>query len=138
MIIETKRSRKTYKDPIILWEYQTNRKKGIIEKTHIYCYERAKSYLIAKQKCKGYFSYKVKSILKKEETGIVLHTDLPNKSYLYLLTDDDKKAGELFLEHFDSMKKAESKMLELATRKYNNEIAKLELLSLMEIREVKQ
>lgn len=138
LIIETRKNRRVYKDPIILWEYQTNRKKGIIEKTPIYCYERAKSYLIAKQKGKGYFSYKVKSILKKEETGIVLYTDMPNKSYLYLLADDDNKASELFIEHFESLKKAEAKMLELATRKYNKEIAVLDCLELMEFREVKE
>lgn len=137
MIIETRKNRRVYKDPIILWEYTTNRKRGIIEKTPIYCYERAKSYLIAKQKGKGYFSYRVKSILKKEETGIVLYTDMPNKSYLYLLTDDDNKARELFKEHFEKLKLDKKQKLAQAKQSYNHEIAVLECLELMEFREVK-
>lgn len=138
MIIETRKRGRIYKEPIIIWEYQTNRKRGIIEKTHIYVYERAKTYLIAKQKGKGYFSYRVKSILKKEETGIVLYTDLPNKSYLYLLTDDDNKAKELFSEHFEQLKDYEKNKLAQAQAKYNRECTILDCLSLLEIKEVKE
>lgn len=138
MIIETRKRGRIYKEPITIWEYQTNRKRGIIEKTHIYVYERAKSYLIAKQKGKGYFSYRVKSILKKEETGIVLYTDLPNKSYLYLLTDDDNKAKELFSEHFEQLKDYEKNKLAQAQAKYNRECTILDCLSLLEIKEVKE
>lgn len=134
MIIETRKRGRVYKDPIIIWEYQTNRKRGIIEKTPIYVYERAKSYIIAKQKGKGYFSYRVKSILKKEETGIVLYTDLLNSSYLYLLSDDDNKAKELFSEHFEQLKEQEKNKLAQSQAKYNRECAILDCLSLLEIR----
>lgn len=134
MIIETRKRGRVYKDPIIIWEYQTNRKRGIIEKTPIYVYERAKTYFIAKQKGKGYFSYRVKSILKKEETGIVLYTDLLNCSYLYLLSDDDNKAKELFSEHFEQLKEQEKNKLTKAQAKYNRECAILDCLSLLEIR----
>lgn len=135
MIIETRKRGRIYKEPIIIWEYQTNRKRGIIEKTPIYVYERPKSYLIAKQKGKGYFSYKVKSILKKEDTGIVIKTDFPNKSYLYLLSDDDNKASELFIEHFEQLKKIEKDKLEKAKLFYYKELATLECLELMEFKE---
>lgn len=138
MIIETRKRGRVYKDPIIIWEYQTNRENGIIEKTPIYVYERAKSYIIAKQKGKGYFSYRYKSILKKEETGIALYTDVPNRSYLYLLTDDDNKAKELFSEHFEQLKDYEKNKLAQAQAKYNRECAILDCLSLLEIRGVKE
>lgn len=138
MIIETKRKHSVYKDPIIIWEYQTNRENGIIEKTPIYVYERVKSYIIAKQKGKGYFSYRCKSILKKEETGIALYTDVPNRSYLYLLTDDDNKAKELLSEHFEQLKDYEKNKLAQSQTKYNHECAILDCLSLLEIREVKE
>lgn len=137
MIIETKRKRRVYKDPIIIYEYQTIRKRGIIEKTPVYVYERPKSYLIARQKGKRYFSYKIRSIFKKEDTGIVLKTDLPNKSYLYLLSDDDNKAKELFSEHFEQLKDKERNKLAKAQAKYNHEIAIIDCLSLLEIREVR-
>lgn len=138
MIIETKRKHKVYKDTIIIYEYKTIRNRGIIEKTPIYVYERPKSYLIAKQKGKRYFSYKVKSILKKEDTGIVLKTDFPNKSYLYLLSDDDNKAKELFKEHFEQLKEKERNKLAQSQANYNREIAILDCLSLLEIREDKE
>ena len=32
MIIETKRKHRVYKDPIIIYEYKTNRQMGIIER----------------------------------------------------------------------------------------------------------
>lgn len=138
MIIETKRKRRVYKDPIIIYEYQTIRKRGIIEKTPIYVYERPKSYLIAKQKGKGYFSYRIRSTLKKEETGIVLKNDFLNKSYLYLLSDDDNKAKELFKEHFEQLKEEERNKLAQSQANYNREIAVLDCLSLLEIREVEK
>lgn len=135
MIVETKK-RRAYKDPILIYEYQTNRERGIIEKTPIYVYERDKTYLIAKQKGKNYFSYRVKSILKKKETGIILYNDMLNRSYLYLLTDDDNKASELFKKHFEYLKQNECNKLAYAKQSYNREIAMLECLELMEFREV--
>lgn len=137
MIIETKRKHRVYKEPIIIWEYQTNRERGIIEKTPIYVYERPNTYLIAKQNGKRYFSYKVKSILKKKEIGIVLYADMLNRSYLYLLSDDDNKASELFKEHFEALRQNESNKLAYAKQSYNREIAILDCLELMEFREVK-
>lgn len=138
MIIETKRKHRVYKDPIIIYEYKTNRQTGIIEKTPIYVFERAKSFIIAKQKGKFYFNYRCKSILKKEETGIALYTDVPNRSYLYLLTDDDNKAKELLSEHFEQLKDYEKNKLAQSQTKYNHECAILDCLSLLEIREVKE
>lgn len=135
MIIETKRKRRVYKDPIIIYEYKTNRQMGIIEKTPIYVFERAKSFLIAKQKGKFYFNYRCKSILKKEETGIVIREDFSKISYLYLLADDDNKASELFKEHFEQLKKIEKDRLDEARLFYYKELAILECLALMEIKE---
>lgn len=137
MIIETKRKRSKYKDPIIIWEYQTNKEKGIIEKTPIYVIEREKSFKIVAQKGARYFSYRVKSVLKREETGIVLKSDIQNDSYLYLLSDDDNKAKELFSEHFEQLKDKEKNKLAQSQANYNREIAILDCLSLLEIREVK-
>lgn len=138
MIIETKRKRRTYKEPIIIYEYQTNRNRGFIEKTPIYVIEREKSFKIVAQKGIRYFTYKFKSILKKEESGIVLKSPIQNNSFLYLLADDDNKAKELFLEHFDKLKEEEKNKLELAKVLYNREIAILDCLSLLEIREDKE
>jgi hypothetical protein len=135
MIIETKRKRRVYKDPIIIYEYKTNRQMGIIEKTPIYVFERAKSFLIAKQKGKFYFNYRCKSILKKEETGIVIRENFNKVSYLYLLADDDNKASELFTEHFEQLKKIEKDILDEAKLFYYKELAILECLALMEIKE---
>lgn len=135
MIIETKRKRRVYKDPIIIYEYKTNRQMGIIEKTPIYVFERAKSFLIAKQKGKFYFNYRCKSILKKEETGIVIRENFNKVSYLYLLADDDNKASELFIEHFEQLKKIEKDRLDEAKLFYYKELAILECLALMEIKE---
>lgn len=135
MIIETKRKRRVYKDPIIIYEYKTNRQMGIIEKTPIYVFERAKSFLIAKQKGKFYFNYRCKSILKKEETGIVIREDFSKVSYLYLLADDDNKASELFKEHFEQLKKIEKDRLDEARLFYYKELAILECLALMEFKE---
>lgn len=135
MIIETKRKHRVYKDPIIIYEYKTNRQMGIIEKTPIYVFDRAKSFLIAKQKGKFYFNYRCKSILKKEETGIVIREDFSKVSYLYLLADDDNKAKELFLEHFEQLKKIEKDRLDEARLFYYKELAILECLALMEIKE---
>lgn len=138
MIIETKRKRRTYKEPIIIYEYQTNRNRGFIEKTPIYVIEREKSFKIVAQKGIRYFTYKFKSILKKEESGIVLKSPIQNNSFLYLLADDDNKAKELFLEHFDKLKEEEKNKLELVKVFYNREIAILDCLSLLEIREDKE
>lgn len=138
MIIETKRKRRTYKEPILIYEYQTNRNRGFIEKTPIYVIEREKSFKIVAQKGIRYFTYKFKSILKKEESGIVLKSPIQNNSFLYLLADDDNKAKELFLEHFDKLKEEEKNKLELAKVFYNREIAILDCLSLLEIREDKE
>lgn len=138
MIIETKRKHRVYKDPIIIYEYQTNRDRGFIEKTPIYVIERANSFKIVPQKGILYFSYRFKSILKKEESGIVLKSPLQNNSFLYLLSDDDSKAKELFLEHFDKLKEEEKNKLEQAKVFYNREIAVLDCLSLLEIREDKE
>lgn len=68
MIVETRRKRNTYKDPIIIWEYQTNREKGIIEKVPFYVIERAKSFKFIKQKGYKYFNYGHRSILGKKES----------------------------------------------------------------------
>lgn len=136
MIIETKRKRRTYKDPITIYEYQTNRLKGIIEKNHIYVIEREKSFKIVAQKGVRYFSYRFKSVLKREETGIVLKSDSQKDSYLYLLSDDDNKAKELFKEHFEKLKEQEKNKLAQAQSKYNRECAILDCLSLLEIRGV--
>lgn len=138
MIIETKRKRRTYKDPIIIYEYETDRNRGIIEKREIYVIEREKSFKIVAQKGIRYFSYRFKSILKKEESGIVLKSSYQNNSYLYLLADDDNKAKELFLEHFEQLKNEEKNKLAQAQSKYNREIAILDCLSLLEIREDKE
>lgn len=138
MIIETKRKCRVYKDPIIIYEYKTNRKRGIIEKREIYVIEREKSFKIVAQKGIRCFSYKSKSILKKEESGIVLWNDLTGRSYLYLLSDDDNKAKEFFLEHFEQLKNEEENKLAQAQSKYNREIAILDCLSLLEIREDKK
>lgn len=137
MIIETKRKRRVYKDPIIIWEYQTNRVSGLIEKTPIYVIEREKSFKIVVQKGVKYFSYRIKSVLKREETGIVLKSDVQNDSYLYLLSNDDTKAKELFSEHFEQLKDKERNKLAQAQAEYNREIAIIDCLSLLEIREVK-
>lgn len=136
MIIETRKRGRVYKESIIIWEYQTNEKRGIIEKTPIYVYERPNTYLIAKQKGKGYFSYRVKSVIKKKETGIILYNELLERSYLYLLSDDDNKAKELFSEHFEKLKGQEKNKLAQAQAKYNRKCAILDCLSLLEIREV--
>ncbi len=138
MIIETKRKRMVYKDPIIIYEYQTNRNRGFIEKTPIYVIEREKSFKIVAQKGIRYFTYRFKSILKKEESGIILKSPLQNNSFLYLLTDDDDKARELFSEHFDKLKEEEKNKLAQAKAIYNREIAVLDCLSLLEIREDKE
>lgn len=138
MIIETKRKRRTYKDPIIIYEYETDRIRGIIEKREIYVIERGKSFKIIAQKGIRYFTYRCKSILKKEETGIVLKGPIQNNSFLYLLADDDSKAKELFSEHFEKLKKEEADKLAHAQSKYNSEIAVLDCLSLLEIREDKE
>lgn len=138
MIIETKRKRRTYKDPIIIYEYQTNRNRGFIEKTPIYVIEREKSFKIVAQKGIRYFTYKYRSILKKEESGIVLKSPLQNNSYLYLLSDDDNKAKELFEEHFIKLKEQEKNKLAQAQANCNREIAILDCLSLLEIREDKE
>lgn len=135
MIIETKRRRNTYKEPIILWEYQTNKRRGLIKKNQIYVIERNKSFAIVRQKGKRYFSYKLRSTLKKEETGIVLFDESLDKSYLYLLSNDNNKASELLSEHFKQLKINEKQKLEQAQHRYNHEIAKLESLELMEIKE---
>lgn len=137
MIIETKRKRRTYKEPIIIYEYQTNRNRGFIEKTPIYVIEREKSFKIVAQKGIRYFTYKL-SLFLKEESGIVLKSPIQNNSFLYLLADDDNKAKELFLEHFDKLKEEEKNKLELAKVFYNREIAILDCLSLLEIREDKE
>lgn len=137
MIIETKRKRSKYKDTIIIWEYQTNRVSGLIEKTPIYVIEREKTFKILAQKGVRYFSYRFKSILKREETGIVLKSDFQNDSYLYLLSNDDNKAKELFSEHFEQLKDKEKNKLAQAQAEYNREIALIDCLSLLEIREVK-
>ena len=136
MIIETKRKRSKDKDPIIIWEYETKRKRGIITKKPIYVIEREKSFKIVPQKGCKYFSYRFKSILKKEESGIVLKYDLQGRSYLYLLSDDDNKAKELFSEHFEQLRKEEKNKLAQSQANYNREIAILDYLSLLEIREV--
>lgn len=136
MIIETKRKHKVYKEPILIYEYQTNRNRGFIEKTPLYVIEREKSFKIVAQKDIRYFSYKFKSILKKEESGIVLKSPLQNNSYLYLLSDDDNKAKELFEEHFTKLKEQEKNKLTQAQSIYNRECAILDCLSLLEIREV--
>lgn len=136
MIIETKRKHKVYKEPILIYEYQTNRNRGFIEKTPLYVIEREKSFKIVAQKDIRYFSYKFKSILKKEESGIVLKSPLQNNSYLYLLSDDDNKAKELFEEHFTKLKEQEKNKLAQAQSIYNRECAILDCLSLLEIREV--
>ena len=138
MIIETKRKHRVYKDPILIYEYRTIRYRGIIEKKPIYVIEREKSFKIVAQKGIRYFSYRTKSILKKEDTGIVLKTDFPNKSYLYLLSDDDNKAKELFKEHFEQLKEKERNKLAQSQANYNREIAVLDCLSLLEIREVEK
>lgn len=138
MIIETKRKRMVYKDPIIIYEYQTNRNRGFIEKTPIYVIEREKSFKIVAQKGIRYFTYRFKSILKKEESGIILKSPLQSNSFLYLLTDDDDKARELFSEHFDKLKEEEKNKLAQAKAIYNREIAVLDCLSLLEIREDKE
>ena len=138
MIIETKRKRRTYKDPIIIYEYQTNRNRGFIEKTPIYVIEREKSFKIVAQKGIRCFTYKYRSILKKEESGIVLKSPLQNNSYLYLLSDDDNKAKELFEEHFIKLKEQEKNKLAQAQANCNREIAILDCLSLLEIREDKE
>lgn len=138
MIIETKRKRMVYKDPIIIYEYQTNRNRGFIEKTPIYVIKREKSFKIVAQKGIRYFTYRFKSILKKEESGIILKSPLQNNSFLYLLTDDDDKARELFSEHFDKLKEEEKNKLAQAKAIYNREIAVLDCLSLLEIREDKE
>lgn len=138
MIIETKKKRRVYKDPIIIYEYQTNRNRGFIEKTPIYVIEREKSFKIVAQKGIRYFTYRFKSILKKEESGIVLKSPLQNNSFLYLLSDDDDKARELFSEHFDKLKDEEKNKLAQAKAIYNREIAVLDCLSLLEIREDKE
>lgn len=137
MIIETKRKRSKYKDTTIIWEYQTNRVSGLIEKTSIYVIEREKTFKILNQKGVRYFSYRFKSILKREETGIVLKSDFQNDSYLYLLSNDDNKAKELFSEHFEQLKDKEKNKLAQAQAEYNREIALIDCLSLLEIREVK-
>lgn len=137
MIIETKRKMSKYKDTIIIWEYQTNRVSGLIEKTPIYVIEREKTFKILAQKGVRYFSYRFKSILKREETGIVLKSDFQNDSYLYLLSNDDNKAKELFSEHFEQLKDKEKNKLAQAQAEYNREIALIDCLSLLEIREVK-
>lgn len=138
MIIETKRKRRTYKEPIIIYEYKTNRNRGFIEKTPIYVIEREKSFKIVAQKGIRYFTYKFKSILKKEESGIVLKSPSQNNSFLYLLADDDNNAKELFLEHLDKLKEEEKNRLAHAQSKYNREINILDCLSLLEIREDKK
>ena len=138
MIIETKRKRRVYKDPILIYEYQTNRNRGFIEKTPLYVIEREKSFKIVAQKGTRYFSYRFKSILKKEESGIVLKSTLQNNSYLYLLSDDDNKAKELFEEHFIKLKEQEKNKLAQAQANYNSECSILDCLSLLEIREVKE
>lgn len=134
MIIETKRKHRVYKDPIIIYEYETRRKMGIISKKPIYVLERENSFKIVPQKGARYFSYRSKSTLKKEESGIVLWSDLQYRSYLYLLADDDNKAKELFSEHFEQLRKEEKNKLAQAKAKYNREIAILDCLSLLEIR----
>lgn len=136
MIIKTKRKHKVYKEPILIYEYQTNRNRGFIEKTPLYVIEREKTFKIVAQKDIRYFSYKFKSILKKEESGIVLKSPLQNNSYLYLLSDDDNKAKELFEEHFTKLKEQEKNKLVQAQSIYNRECAILDCLSLLEIREV--
>lgn len=138
MIIETNRKRRTYKEPILIYEYQTNRNRGFIEKTPIYVIEREKSFKIVAQKGIRYFTYRFKSILKKEESGIVLKSPLQNNSYLYLLSDDDNKAKELFKEHFEQLKEKERNKLTQSQANYNREIAVLDCLSLLEIREDKE
>lgn len=138
MIIETKRKRSTYKEPILIYEYQTNRNRGFIEKTPIYVIEREKSFKIVAQKGIRCFTYKYRSTLKKEESGIVLKSPLQNNSFLYLLADDDSKAKELFSEHFEKLKKEEADKLAQAQSKYNREITILDCLSLIEIREDKE
>ena len=138
MIVETKRKHRVYRDPIIIYEYQTIRESGFIEKTPIYVIERANSFKIVAQKGIRYFSYRFKSILRKEESGIVLRSPLQNNSFLYLLADDDNKAKELFSEHFEQLKKEEKRKLAQAQSKYNREIAILDCLSLLEIREDKE
>lgn len=138
MIIETKRKHKVYKEPILIYEYQTNRNRGFIEKTPLYVIEREKSFKIVAQKGIRYFSYRFKSILKKEESGIVLKSPLQNNSYLYLLSDDDNKAKELFEEHFTKLKEQEKNKLAQAQSIHNRECAILDCLSLLEIREVKE
>lgn len=138
MIIETKRKRDTYKEPIIIWEYQTNRENGIIEKTPIYVIEREKSFKIIKQKGHRYFNYGFRTFLGKKESGIVLTHPHQNNSYLYLLSDDDNKAKELFSEHFNKLREEEANKLSEAQTRYNHECAILDCLSLFEIREVKE
>lgn len=138
MIIETKKKRSKYKDPIIIWEYQTNREKGIIEKTHFYVIERAKSFKFIEQKGYRYFNYGFRTVLGKEETGIVITHPYQSNSYLYLLSDDDNKAKELFSEHFEKLKEEEANKLTQAQTRYNHECAILDCLSLFDIREVEE
>lgn len=138
MIIETKRKRMVYKDPILIYEYQTNRKRGIIEKTPIYVYERDKSYKIVSQKGVKYSSYNASSIIKKKDIGIILYNYQRSNAYLYILSDDDNKAKEFFSEYFEQQKKQEKNKLAQAQSIYNRECAILDCLSLLEIREVKE
>lgn len=138
MIIETKRKHRVYKDPIIIYEYETRRKMGIISKKPIYVLEREKSFKIVPQKGARYFSYRNSFILKKKDTGIVLVNNSSRNSYLYLLADDDNKAKELFLEHFNQLRDVEKNKLAQAQAIYNCEIANLDCLSLLEIREDKE
>lgn len=138
MIIETKRKHRVYKDPIIIYEYETRRKMGIISKKPIYVLEREKSFKIVPQKGVRYFSYRNSFILKKKDTGIVLVNNSSRNSYLYLLADDDNKAKELFLEHFNQLRYVEKNKLAQAQAIYNREIANLDCLSLLEIREDKE
>lgn len=138
MIIETKRKRNIYRDPVLIYEYKTNRKRGIIEKTAIYAIEREKSFKFIAQKGVNGFSYRNSFIIKKKDTGIVLVNNSSRNSYLYLLSDDDNKAKELFLEHFNQLRDVEKNKLAQAKAKYNREIAILDCLSLLEIREDKE
>lgn len=67
-----------------------------------------------------------------------MKSDVQNNSYLYLLSNDDNKAKELFKEHFEQLKEKERNKLSQAQAKYNREIALLDCLSLLEIREVEK
>lgn len=137
MLVETKRNnRKGYKDPTIIYQYVTDRKKGLILKKPLYVLEREKTFKLVRQKGTSYFDYKTKTVLKRDETGIILYDDFLKRSYLYLLSDDDNKARELFSEHFENLKATEKKRLEKAQTEYNHNCAKIDCLALIDIREV--